>query len=165
MTGRLAAALFILSLAGSASAQDGWRDAVASDVRNSTDYTDFRVHDPALFLSARGDFDGDGRVDVVRLRVNESARKFAVVVADARGQHVVLEGPLSDLPRYGVSLVRKGRIQSACFGEDACPQQYLDLSTDAFDVAVFESVDTVYYACPAWPATAPTGYCPFGMTD
>lgn len=152
-------------VAASAQPVSHWRDAVAGDVRAGEDYRLFRIHDARLFLSAVGDFDGDGRQDVVRLRVNSGARLYAVVVTDSHGQHQIETGPLADLPRVGVHAVPKGRLTSQCYEEgEACPQHYLELSTEAFDVATFEANDTVFFACPA-VNRADTGYCPFGLTD
>ncbi|MEQ1810908.1 MAG: hypothetical protein ABL889_13330 [Terricaulis sp.] len=149
---RFAAALSLLCTISTAHAQDsGWRDASVADVERGEDMR-FRLDSPSLYLSAVGDFDGDGVQDIARLQVNDARRVHALLITDGRGQHRLAEGRLSYLPRTGVALRERGSLSSAW--EPAA----LFLRADGIDLIVFESADVLYYACDR-------GYCRYQISD
>ena len=149
---RLAASLALLCTISTAYAQEsGWRDATIADVERGEDMR-FRRESPTLYLSAVGDFDGDGREDVARLQVNDARRVYALLITDGRGQHRVGEGRLTYLRRMGVALRERGSVSSAW--EPAA----LFLRSEAIDLIVFEAADVLYYACDE-------GYCRYQISD
>lgn len=111
-----------------------------------------RRNDASLYLSAVGDFDGDGVQDVARLQVNDARRLYALLITDGRGQHRLAEGRLSYLPRIGVALRERGSVSSEW--EPAA----LFLRADGIDLIVFEASDVLHYACSET-------YCRYQISD
>lgn len=160
---RLGFALCLLvSLATAVQAQGSWRDAVASDVAGTDSESAIRAQAQNEMLSTVGDFDANGRPDVVRLRINESSRRFAVVVRDQSGDHVVKTYPLTELHDFGLYGVERRAVRTLCWGHRACERSYDRApGADGFVISQFSGNDLYYYRCPE----VRERYCLFGWYD
>jgi hypothetical protein len=103
------------------------------------------------FLVARGDFDGDGKMDEASLVLSKDGRHLALVVALSASRERVLSLGEGDRPllRMGIVTVPPGRYRTACGkGYRDCkadePEE-LVLRFDAIDYFYEESADGVYY--------------------
>lgn len=77
---------------------------------------------------------------------------MALFVTDARGDHVLAESSLDQLPRMGVSRRAPGAHSSSW--ED----RPISLPSDGIDLFVFEAAAVLYYACGE-------GYCSYQISD
>src|SRR5215510_278573 len=89
----------------------GWRKPVAAEVPG-----DWREKSPAKFLTVRGDFDGDGKVDVAELLVNQAGTQFGLFVkrSAAPGWEQLEKGQIRQLDNLGIDLVKPGKHETAC---------------------------------------------------
>lgn len=98
-----------------------------------------------------GDFNADGRIDVV---LNGKTLRHAIVlvllsgpsgyeVQDARrAQLVRVDGVVENWTDYSLRLVKPGRYEPSCASGDSVPR--LDLRTDAFSVSSDKSLAIAY---------------------
>ena len=142
--------LFLLSLATSVSAQDlppGWHLPPSSRTSQS-----FRQRDSYRFLTAIGDFDGDGIADKALLLVNTASTKMGLFVclktATGCDWHRLEVMEIAFLDVMGIDTVRPGKQDTACgkgyWQCDKDEPKVLNLKHDAVEFFKDESASSVY---------------------
>ena len=145
-----------IAVAGATFGQDtlptGWRRPTPAEASG-----EWRQKSTAKFLVAKGDFDGDGKLDTAELLVNPSTKQFAMFVKLSSARKWQLVGQPFDLnvfDRFGIALVRRGKYKTACgkgYGDYACAHgepDFLKVSTAAIDFFYMESSDSIFYWDP-----------------
>ena len=106
----------IFSASASAAIPDGWRVPTA----NETTYDiPIREEDPNRYLLTEADFNGDGRVDVARILINDKKDKMALFVflSGKATSTAILLTQMDDkswVRRMGVEKLEPGKYQTAC---------------------------------------------------
>lgn len=121
-----------------------------ADVERHGDFALRKVH-PNAYLSDKGDFDGDGKMDEVAFYKN-SKGQVVVLIRLVGDTGMILPNQLlslkSDMPRAGVKTVKPGTYKTACSkgaGPDDQPcKPEVTTTTDAFEVFTFEAGSTLY---------------------
>jgi hypothetical protein len=126
----------------------GWRAPTREEASGS-----WRQKSPTQFLKVKGDFDGDGRVDVAQILVDPSAGKFGLFVklGGADQWQLLRDFDLTFLGRYGIDYVKPGKYETACgegYGDWACAHKepdWLQLSHPGIDLFYTESSDSIHF--------------------
>jgi hypothetical protein len=113
---------------------------------------DFREHDPHRFLSATGDFNGDGLRDKAMLLVDADSTKMALFVClkttTGCDWHRLEEMDVAFLDVMGIDTVKPGKQNTACGkGYWECKKgepQILNLKHEAVEFFEDESASSVY---------------------
>jgi hypothetical protein len=129
-----------------------WRDATDADLGSSSDRK-WREETPSRFLSATGDFNGDGIPDLARLKVSRKGTGYALVVELSQKPGVfetikLAEFPMADFPATGIKRVPPGDYPTACAkGYDCADDEpkYVHPKHDAIDFFKRDSANRYYY--------------------
>lgn len=146
--------ILILALAVSESASGeqllpkGWRRPTTKEFDD-----EWRRKDPSKFLRARGDFDGDGREDVVELLVQRQGNSAGLFVWRAVNPVPLLlvKFEKKELKLQGTAVVEPGEYRTACgkgYGEWACAHgepEVLKLKHQAIDLFYEGSAVSIFY--------------------
>jgi hypothetical protein len=85
---------------------------------------DWRSRSPTRYLSAEGDFDGDGIADFAMLeRRGSGLAAWAVLSGAAKDcprEYLLAEWPMVSLPRLGLDIVKPQLVEIACEVSPAC---------------------------------------------
>jgi hypothetical protein len=107
----------VLMMPCALSAQDMsvWRTPAKSEL---TDASDWRKEDPELYLTAKADFDGDGKEDTARLMINAKENKMGLFVelGSHHGKKIRLDeiDGKSWIDVIGITVAKPGKYKTAC---------------------------------------------------
>jgi hypothetical protein len=126
----------------------GWRLPIKQELESS-----WRQKSPTKFVIVKGDFDGDGKVDLAQILINPSRRSFGlfVLLSSSEKWELLGDGDLRSFERFGIDQVQPGRYETACgkgYGDYACANSepdFLVLTNKAIDYIYTESSDTIFY--------------------
>ncbi len=131
----------------------GWKRVKISDLKDTVDYS-LRKSSENSYLSAKGDFDGNGHEDVVELvsRDHFSTLEYAfrvVMNGDAPQELLLRRGTKADLAKLGVITKAPGEYKTACakgYGRcsDDAPQS-VQIANAGFGLFQFESAEILYH--------------------
>lgn len=125
---------------------EGWMRPKLAEFAGSPDMQ-FRTGND--YLSARGDFNGDGRSDEALLALNRDKAVYGVFVVFSSGEPIQLfERPINEASKIGIAVVRPGIYDTACGkGYDIGTNCMLsiELKQDGVSVVVFESSEQYFY--------------------
>jgi len=140
-------------VAGTAMAQ---ASVEAADIAQHGDMA-YRTQSPSLYLSATGDFNGDGREDTaVFLKAPEHRARAAVRFGQQKPSPVAIWKFLpaqsvdmkTDMPRMGLKTVGPGTYKTACGkGYGAADAKCVDevtLAHDGIEIFTFEAASVLY---------------------
>lgn len=105
----------LMQLDISAQSMSGWRAPTKAEL---ADETGWRKEDTALYLTAKADFDGDGKQDEVSLLINDEKNKMGLFVelGSQPGNKIRLDeiDGMSWIEVMGVRIAKPGKYKTAC---------------------------------------------------
>jgi hypothetical protein len=143
---------FVLLIPLALIAQDisGWRIPTQSELAENLGW---RKEDPNFYISAKADFDGDGKEDEARLLINDKENKmglFVTLSSQNRGNPLLLEA-IADkrtIEVMGIEVAKPGTYKTACGkGYWACKKgepSELKLTNPAIDFFRFGSANSYF---------------------
>ncbi|MDA8082532.1 MAG: hypothetical protein M0024_02600 [Nitrospiraceae bacterium] len=115
-----------------------------------SDYS-WRKEAPELFLTAKADFDGDGKADTARLLINGKKNQMGLLVtlAAKRNASILLEATdKKEITNMGIKTVKPGQYKTACGkGYWDCKKgepEILKLKQPAIDFFAYESANSYF---------------------
>lgn len=136
--------------AGKPSLPQGWRLPLSHEIEGY-----WRNDDPEKYLVVRGDFNGDGALDIARLLVQQSgngASLYAFISRRHQSPKVYLLDEMKDvaiLRAMGIAKAPPGKYNTACgkgywkCGEEEVPE--ILLKNDSINYFKTESASSFYY--------------------
>ena len=124
----------------------------------------YRRSNPSGYMSARADFDGNGKIDTVQFYRSGNSYQLIVHLDKPIGQlkYVLMQGPYDDVERYGVEVAVSGIYATACskgYGEDCGKKpKEVELFHPGVRFIIFESGERVFY----W---SDNGFASFNTSD
>jgi len=128
----------------------GWSAPTESEL---TDNLGWRKENPNLYISAKADFDGDGREDEARLLISDKENKMGlfVTLSSQKGANPLLLEVIADkrmVEVMGIEVAKPGKYKTACGkGYWACKKgepSELKLTIPAIDFFTFESANSFF---------------------
>ena len=127
-----------------------WRQPVNSDLGD--DYT-WRKEDPELYLTAKADFDGDGKIDTAKLFINDKENKMGLFVTWSSSKKVwpalLLDTTdMNEMRSMGIRVIKPGHYKTAC-GKGYWPckkeePEILSFKQPAIDFFTYESASSYF---------------------
>lgn len=131
---------------------NGWREPTTQEATLEGDQ--LRTRSTNDFLSARADFDGDGKEDVARLLVSPDGKKYALFVMLGSGNKIQLDQKdVVLLKTMGVDVLPPKTYKTACGKGYACEEgdpKVLHLKKPGLLYFKDESAESVYF----WPSSS-----------
>lgn len=128
---------------------NGWRLPLKKEMNQK-----WRDQNSLRFKSAKGDFDGDGKIDEALILVDKDGKKFGIFVwwaADkfSKAEEVYVEKDFGLLQKMGIGIVKKGTFKTACGkGYYDCAKDdsaELTLSQEGIDFFMNESANSFFH--------------------
>lgn len=108
----------------------------------------YRQSSPSGYLSVTGDFDGDGYTDIARFFRSGNSYQLMAKLAN-RSDHILIQGPFNDMPRYGIELLPADTYLKACVKGYGIPcangDDLIKVRHDAIRFFTFESSARAYH--------------------
>lgn len=129
----------------------GWRIPTDADISEDI----WRKKDPYKYLIAKGDFNGDGIIDVARLLIRVDGWGVGLFAFVSQEDHTVKPYALGEsngadsIHRLGIRKVPPGTYKTACgkgyweCGQDEVPE--ISIVHDAIDCFVYESANEYFF--------------------
>ncbi len=139
----------ILPLVVSAEDISGWRTPFQSDLNDASGW---RKEDPGFYLTAKGDFDGDGKTDTAQLLVNDKENKmglFVTLTSRKNAPAILVETTeKKEIRSMGIKSAKPDKYKTACGkGYWDCKKgdpATLNLKHPAIDFFTYESANSYF---------------------
>lgn len=130
-----------------------WTPVPLERFKGTTDY-ELGFRDGTDDLSAAGDFNGDGKSDLVVMAENSVSGQFGFLafVSGSDGtfsEHILrTHDDFGSFSRHGVYLQKPGIYETACskgYGSGPCPVKFVTIENDCFTIFLYESGGATFY--------------------